>query len=1281
MTLPADLLIRIRAAAGDGAPYPLEAELGDGSRFGDGQLLLDRPGLLDRESAADQGAYGRLLFEALFAGSIRTAYDRAVPLPDAEGILRVRLVIDGDARGLETVRWERLFRERRGTSVPLAAAGDSPFSRYRSLPSPEPLPVATLPIRILFAVANPTNLPGGLQPINVEREIKTFRAALHDAAATDDVEVTVLPGRTGISSELRGQLERDGFVMADGPTTLATLVRLQSRSHVMHIVGHGGFRAADDPTAERQSMLHLEAEDGTWARATADQLVATFATADAIPALIYLSACETGRSRDDPTHPFVALAPRLVDSGAAAVVAMQDAIEVDAARTLARSFYSRLLEHGVVDLALNEARAVLVAGHGLDWSIPVLVTRLRQGRLLVPRGLAGQVVSADIALKPGPAHGALADRVTDVEPPRRRRKPVLLLPRDFAGLVGRDAEVGQALGELSGGGFVEFHGAAGIGKSAVLRHVSNRTQIAVGDGVLYLPRGSEPLNDVLQFLFDALYEADASLRPTDADLERLLADCEPVIVLDDADVSRDDLERLIALVPRGRFLLAAAERNLWGEGRAVALAGLQGGFAVTLFERGLGRALTAEERPRAEALCVALDGHPLHVLQAAAQVAAGTWPADAATRRPGVAALSEVERDVLGVVAAAGAPVNVDRIAAVVGGDGVEAAAARLEDAGYLRSASPRYSLAEPLEPPTEASLDTPRWRSRLLDHLVVWVEQNRNSPATVIRDLDVIVAVASGPAAVAEPALGLRLARGAEGALILAKRFERWAALLDGEATLAATTGDRAALGWVRHQQGTRALALRDDRTARAALREALAIREELGDTEGAEVTRHNLTLLEPVVPPGGRGRLGDRLRGPLGLFLGAAALVGAGVLAWWLFFQPPRDVPPDLPTLAVDVTSIEFGAVELGQRADRTVTLTNASDVDLVISALAIEPQVEDLSLEGDCERTIPARQTCVVTVVFEPTAEGDRGSSLTLDDNTFDAHHVLPILATGAAPPGTPGITINPPALDFGAVEVSVERSLEITLSSSGAADLEILEVRPPLGGTFSLGKTDCPGRALAPGSTCIVEVIFRPADRVNYSDEVLIVDNAGGDPHAVFLVGSGLIGRAELVTALDVIGDWIDQGDGTVALPVIVRVRNDGDVEASTFYLGGEARVEGTEADVFLIGLVADATDGIEQVDSYRASTTIAIPPGESITFTGRLVFGEFFADRPARVGVRADTCVGEEIFDPDRAAECRVPEIDDTNNLSNELDVVVPAPQETSRPLGWVPAWFPVVIRT
>jgi hypothetical protein len=98
------------------------------------------------------------------------------------------------------------------------------------------------------------------------------------------------------------------------------------------------------------------------------------------PLLVFLAACESARGTGQ--GPFEGLGPKLVQVGVPAVVAMRDQVEMGMARDLTKDFYSRLLDHGEVDRALNEARNLLLSSRSVDWSIPVLYMRLRDGRLL-----------------------------------------------------------------------------------------------------------------------------------------------------------------------------------------------------------------------------------------------------------------------------------------------------------------------------------------------------------------------------------------------------------------------------------------------------------------------------------------------------------------------------------------------------------------------------------------------------------------------------------------------------------------------------------------------------------------------------------------------------------------------------------------------------------------------------------------------------------------------------------------------------------------------------------
>src|SRR3989304_5111020 len=210
-----DLLVRLFPYDERGQAYPVEAELEDGSRFTGGQLKLDRQALLALQLEAE--AYGMTLFNALFAGDIRRAYDKATGIAEATtgGRLRIRLWVDNAAVELHAIPWERIYHLHRGRAVPLGASTLTPFSRYTSLEIREPPPVAEAPIRILAATPTPLDLPSGLAPVDVEAEIDNLRRALSELRRQDKIQVTLLPGRTGVTPELRSKLEKEGYAIVE----------------------------------------------------------------------------------------------------------------------------------------------------------------------------------------------------------------------------------------------------------------------------------------------------------------------------------------------------------------------------------------------------------------------------------------------------------------------------------------------------------------------------------------------------------------------------------------------------------------------------------------------------------------------------------------------------------------------------------------------------------------------------------------------------------------------------------------------------------------------------------------------------------------------------------------------------------------------------------------------------------------------------------------------------------------------------------------------------------
>jgi hypothetical protein len=337
--------------------HPIELRLPAGRPEFQREMHLDLSSL--RALAGDVMAYGRALGEALFeASGIGGPYREALAAFKAQGQgvrVRVRLRLPSrTASDLDEVLWERIHHPVGSSWQPLAPTADVLFSRY--IPTEDwaaPSLALDPPYRVLVILASPHNLEEyRLAPIS-SQEREMWEALF---AVVPAVEVTTLDRERGAPATLKHV--REALLSGVG-------------FDVVHFVAHGA--AARSGTA-----LYLEDERGAVQIVAAEQVVEAFRAAEHKPRLCFLAACESGaRARSDA---FLPLGPKLVaEAGIPAAVAMADRVGMGAAREFTGHFYRRLIEHGVVDLAMQQARA-LIRERG-DWSVPVLFSRLPENRL------------------------------------------------------------------------------------------------------------------------------------------------------------------------------------------------------------------------------------------------------------------------------------------------------------------------------------------------------------------------------------------------------------------------------------------------------------------------------------------------------------------------------------------------------------------------------------------------------------------------------------------------------------------------------------------------------------------------------------------------------------------------------------------------------------------------------------------------------------------------------------------------------------------------------------
>jgi uncharacterized protein DUF4062/centrosomal CEP192-like protein/NB-ARC domain-containing protein len=783
----------------------------------------------------------------------------------------------------------------------------------------------------------------------------------------------------------------------------------------------------------------------------------------------------------------------------------------------------------------------------------------RQRAAELARVAAGDIVTTrddnrSVRLQVGAAEGGLVYDAVATRP-RPRPTPVRPSVRPFRGLLDRAAESEAALQTLPELAPVEFYGQSGIGKTALLRHLAYNTPDGhFPDGMIYRDQvGRQRAADLLQFLFDSFYESERDYKPREAELLNLLRDKRAVVLLDDVDLPRAEIERTLNAAPACAFLLSSEERHIFGEGRALRLQGLPDPEALQLLERELGRLFAPGEQGVAQTICALLEGHPLHIAQAAAAAqernlplgelaermqtakAKGQNPADLLNQWMIDSGSDDEKRAMAALAALDGAPARAEILASLSGIRDLEATMEKLTRRKLVETRVDGYRLAGSPQAILQKDWDLTEWRDRALAHLTAWAEAQRRDHRRVEESSAALLSVFNWALRNGRWDEAKRLGKALDGALILSGRWEAWGQVLQQVGEAAAAADDQETAAWVLHQQGSRALCMGDDEAARRYLTEAMELRDAMGDHAAASATRHNLDWLFPPVP--------FTLPGPTGIsgstwlkFLGAALLAGLG--GWFFWPQAKPQFTPE---------RLSFLNQPLNQpSAQQTVTLTNPGAQELAIDEMRIDgAAASDFTIANDdCRgRRLARGDKCSVSLVFTPRDAGGREASLKLIGRPADLLPQLTLSGVASSTPTTfptspgvsptaptpiptsPGVSptpggpppkpptspeVRPNPLNFGKVELGRNAVQSVTLTNTGAAPLNIGPVSfndDPFN-EFRLEQNGCQARVLSQGDQCTIRVIYTPQAGGERRATLIIADNTPAQRVNVALSGAGV-----------------------------------------------------------------------------------------------------------------------------------------------------------------------------
>lgn len=629
-----------------------------------------------------------------------------------------------------------------------------------------------------------------------------------------------------------------------------------------------------------------------------------------------------------------------------------------------------------------------------------------------------------IRLVVGPEHGDLLEVLARSAAPviRARPTPVLARPQPFADHLDREGETSAVLAAAESAAPVNVYGPSGSGKTYLLVHAANqRAAERSADGVVFIDATGAGHDDLLQLLFDELYESQPPSKPLPAEITRSLRERRAIVLVDRFELHPDEAQRFFLAAGGSRFVVASRDRATW-DGTPVRLGGLDAASAVALMEREIGRPLGDQELTAARAVHEALAGNPRHIRRAAAAVVDEGLTFDEVARRlaaspapeaplgPLAATTSKDERAVLAALAVVGPEgAGTALIAAAAGmGDGSRVIEGLRRRHLVVSSSDGRYRLASQGEGEGIAGVD-------------LGAVTERAASAVLLRSVPIagpgtLLAVLRSARRHGRHAAVVGLGRAVSAPLALSRMWGAWQEVLDAVLVAARAMNDRPGEAWALHQLGTRAVSIGLVDEGIRLLQNAAQIRGEIGDAGGAAATRQNLEVARRIAagPPAK----------PWAAVVAALAVVVAG-LALWAFLRP-GPAPPAGPILSVAAAGGGKGALT-----------SSPAGIDCTGSCAARFASGEKVTL------TATAADGSVFSRWEAPGCAGDGPCTVAMEGDTsatafFDAVVRTRTLTVAKGGQGVGAIQSSPSGISCGSTcRASFGAGTEVTLTATAGA----------------------------------------------------------------------------------------------------------------------------------------------------------------------------------------------------------------------------------------------------
>ncbi len=209
--------------------------------------------------------------------------------------------------------------------------------------------------------------------------------------------------------------------------------------------------------------------------------------------------------------------------------------------------------------------------------------------------------------------------------------------------------------------------------------------------------------------------------------------------------------------------------------------------------------------------------------------------------------------------------------------------------------------------------------------------------------------------------------------------------------------------------------------------------------------------------------------------------------------------------PRLSVDPGRVSFGDVAVrSSSALRSLAVKSSGTAELRIGAVSVTgADAGSFSAEGCSGAVVAPAAECSLEIRFRPQRAGPHRADLILEHNAGSGRTRLPLNGLGV----TARLSLDSSRIDFGEVPAGTTARRPLVLRNAGRSDLKILRLRlTGAGADFELDAARCASATLAPGTSCSVGVVYRPASAGSRGLQ-LVIDHTAGEPRTVPITATG------------------------------------------------------------------------------------------------------------------------------------------------------------------------------